>query len=172
LSLTVQLVSVAVPLFQTPPPKLAELPLMVQLVSVVAPLLYRPPPEPEVEPPLIVRPESAAVTPLPTSNTLTVPPPLTVTSPASVSSIISGPAVSESTRVAPSVIVCGEDELNSDESNSISLPSVLVLALAWEMTYGSVPDMPEPEVLFPVESTVKIIGERTTRDSSNLSRGR
>ena len=45
LPLTVQLVSVAVPVVaQPPPPPLAELPLTVQLVSVAVPSLYTPPP--------------------------------------------------------------------------------------------------------------------------------
>ena len=90
--------------FNTPLPMSAELPLTVQLVSVGVPVLYRPPPptvggvaadgavgqrgRAEVGqaaavvpalPPVIVRPEMDAVTPASTWNTRLSPPPLTVT---------------------------------------------------------------------------------------------
>jgi hypothetical protein len=35
-----------------------------------------------------------------------------------------------------------------------------------------VPEAPEPDVPFPVEFTVKIVGESTTRVSSSSNRGR
>ena len=47
--------------FATPPPSVAELPMIVQAVSVAAPAFDTPPPLPVVEPPLIVRSESVAV---------------------------------------------------------------------------------------------------------------
>ena len=67
--------------------------------------------------------------------------------------ITSGPAVSESTNVLlVRVIVCGDSK--TVLSNWISLPAVLVFVLAWPITYGSVPESPEPELPPPVELTV------------------
>ena len=115
LPLTVQLVSVVVPLrLYRPPPLLlaavvAELPLTVQSVSVsVPPLLNRPPPLPAVVPPVIVIPEIDAVTPPSTRNTrLSLAPP-TVT-PAAGPVIEVAPLVSVSSSwVPPRVIVWGE----------------------------------------------------------------
>ncbi len=113
------------------PPYGAEFPANVVLVIVNVPSLNRPPPYVPF-PSMMLRPDMLTTVSTAMLNTSVVLLPLTVTSPAPGPSIMSGPVVSESTRVAPSVIVCGVEK--TDESNSISLPSVLVLALAWEMT--------------------------------------
>ena len=54
-------------------------------------MLWTPPPSYVADPPVIVRPEIVAVTPLATSNTPKACPPLIDTTPAPVPSITSGP---------------------------------------------------------------------------------
>ncbi len=141
------------PEFARPPPSVAELPLIVQSVSATVPEFATPPPSVS-EPPLIVRPESDAVTPGSTWNTPTAPPPLIVTSPAPGPSITSAPAVSERISVPVSVIVFAVAKTVGSNSISLPLVPVLALALARKVTYGNVPDVPEPENPPLVELTV------------------
>ena len=103
----------------------------------------------------MVRPEIEAVTPLSTSKTRLVPPPLMVTPrPDPGPSIASRPAVPARIRVVLSVIVCGVE--NTDGSNAISVPLELGLASAFasQVTYGSVPEVPDPANPPLVEFTV------------------
>src|SRR5262249_12800459 len=131
LPLTVQLVSVAVPLLARPPPlALAELPLMVQLVSVAVPRLYRPPPT-NALPPVIVSPERDAVTPPSIWNTRLALLPLIVT-PAAGPVIVSVPLVLLSSSWVPvRVIVCGEaNTVGSKVMVEIPAESKLAKAMA------------------------------------------
>ena len=66
----------------------------MQSVSVTVPRFSRPPPKPrEAEPPVMVRPESAAVTPLSIWKTRLFPP-ASMVSPAAGPSMVSSPRVS------------------------------------------------------------------------------
>ena len=133
--------------FAIPPPSpefapAAELSSIVQPVTARMPKLSMPPPpdEPGVAvaavhcPSSMVRPARLAVTPLSTWNTPTALLPLIDTMLAPGPWITSEPDRSLSFRVLVKLIVCGEDELNTAGSNVITLPSGLVLALAWLMT--------------------------------------
>ena len=95
-----------------------------------ASMLSMPPPK-RAEPFEIVRPVIVAVTPPETENTPTALLPLTVSRFAPGPLITSGPAVSERVSVLESVMVCGVPKTVG--SNSITLPSVFGLALAWSM---------------------------------------
>ena len=108
------------------------------------------------KPSAMVRPERLAVTPLETHNTSTALLPLIVTTlPAGGLSISSGPAVSVRSSVLDSVIVCGVAAVNTIGLNWISLPAVLVLALAWEMQKSRSPaSVPVVAPVSLVRSTV------------------
>src|SRR5262245_58274985 len=109
LSLTVQLVSVAVLRYaRTPPPTSEELPLTVQLVSVAAPFsMNTPPPLPVVLPPVIVSPKIDALAPGATWNTRLALLAFTAT-PAAGPVIDVAPVLSVRSICVPDrVIVCG-----------------------------------------------------------------
>ena len=85
-------------------------------------------------PPQMVRPERVAVTSSwDSSNTSTVSLPVIFRALAPGPSITSGPAVSDRFNVADRVIECCVAPVKTVGSNSISLPAVFVLALAWVM---------------------------------------
>src|SRR5262249_27994479 len=108
LPLSVQLVSVAVPSLNRPPPYWAEVPLSRQPLSITAPELFTPPPWSTAEPPVIVRPESDAATSRSTWNTLPALVVLTLSRPAPGPVIVVGSAVLLNSSVpCDSVIVAG-----------------------------------------------------------------
>ncbi len=92
-----------------------------------------------------------AVTPGPTKKSLKFdngPPPEIVSADAGPSTS-SGPDVLSSASVPAKVMVWGEEKTAGE--NWISLPSTLGSLLASPMTYGNVPESPEPDVPLPVE---------------------
>ena len=102
----------------------------VVLVIVNVPSLKRAPPK-VLFPSMMLNPDMLTTVPSAMLNTSVVLLPLTVTSPAPGPSITSGPAISDSTKVAPSVIVCGVAKTVGSKVIVSSASSTLARLTAW-----------------------------------------